>query len=173
MKDACLRKVFTIGIVRKPYGLSGVFRVQSLGGETAHFAVLRELTLQGPEARKKIFPVEECKIAGQDILVKVRGINSPEEAALYKGWEILAPREAASPLRAGEYYITDLCGCDLVYDTKTVGKVKSVLETGAHDMLEVVDGTGKTFMIPFVDVHVGDVDIENRRVQLKSEWLLE
>ena len=173
MKDSPLFEVFTIGIIRKPHGVRGFFRVQSSSGEFSHFASLRELSLRGPAGKEKTFAIEECKISEQGIIMKVRGIDSPEEAALYNGWEIRAGREDACPLRAGEYYIAELCGCLVVCGGKTVGTVKSVIETGAHDMLEVVDAAGKTYMIPFAEAHVGEVDIAGRSIELKSEWLLQ
>jgi 16S rRNA processing protein RimM len=105
--------------------------------------------------------------------MKLGGIDSPEAAAGLRGWEIRVPREQASPLAEGQYYIADLCGCALVCGGRDRGTVRSVLEGGAHQLLEVVDAGGKTFFIPFVEAHVGEVDISSRSIELKSEWLLQ
>jgi 16S rRNA processing protein RimM len=172
MKDLGPRDVFTLGVVGRPHGVRGFFRVHSLSGETAHFRVLAAVTLYAADGREQVFSVEECRPAGKDVLIKLRGINSPEEAARYRAWEIRAGREYACPLKEGEYYTADLCGCALVCGAKTAGTVKSVIETGAHDILEVADAGGKTFFIPFVEAHVGKVDIVSRSIELKSDWLL-
>ena len=169
--------MLTTGIVRKSHGVRGFFRVQSTSGETAHFAALEEVSLSGPAGQEKTFSVEECRTAGNDILMKLRGIESPEEAARYAAWEIRVPREKASPLGEGQYYVTDLSGASLLCGGRSVGTVKSVVETGAYAMLEVIcgenRGEGRTVFIPFVNAHVGTVDIAARTIELKSEWLLE
>jgi len=166
-------EVFTTGIIRKSHGVRGFFRVQSLSGESSHFAALDEVNLSGPRGQKEIFSVEELRVAGQDIFMKLRGIETPEEAARYAGWEIVVPREKASPLGEGQYYVRDLSGASLICGARGVGTVKSVVETGAASMLEVITAEGKTVFIPFVDAHVGTVDISARTIELKSEWLLE
>jgi 16S rRNA processing protein RimM len=173
MKDSCLRSVFTLGVVGRPHGVRGFLRVHSLSGETAHFRALAVVTLYAADGREQVFPVEECRPAGRDLLMKLRGITSPEEAACYRAWEIRAAREYACPLKEGEYYTADLRGCALVCGAKAAGTVRAVIETGAHELLEVVDAKGKTFFIPFVEAHVGRVDIISRSIELKSEWLLE
>ncbi|MDR1931798.1 MAG: ribosome maturation factor RimM [Spirochaetales bacterium] len=172
MNNKQLEPVLAIGCIRRSHGVRGFMRVMSFSGEYQHFLTLRELTLAGGGQEKK-FAVEECKIAGKDILLKLAGIGSPEEAAKYNGWEIRVPREKAAPLREGEFYIADLCGCALVCGGKTAGTVKSVLDAGPRQLLELVNAEGKTFLIPFENAHVGEVDTEGRSIELKSEWLLQ
>jgi 16S rRNA processing protein RimM len=163
---------FSIGIVRKPHGVRGFIKAHTFSGEYEHFLALEHIILV-KDGQEKSFPVEECKIAGKDILIKLQGIDSPEEAAKYSSWEILVPREKAAPLRPGQFYIRDLCGCALTLDGKPAARVVSVIDGAAQDMLEAQTPEGKTFFIPFVEAHVGTVDIAARVVELKSEWLLQ
>jgi 16S rRNA processing protein RimM len=159
-----------IGIIRKTHGIHGYVKVQSLSGEWRHFLRLKTVTLYGG-GEKKLFPVQDCVRGAGDILMKFCGIDSPEAAARYRGWEIRVPREQASPLAEGQYYIADLCGCVLVCGGKNAGTVRDVLDGGAAQLLEAVDAEGKTFLVPFVEAHVGEVDIKARTIELKSEWL--
>ncbi|MDR1316060.1 MAG: ribosome maturation factor RimM [Spirochaetales bacterium] len=164
--------VFSIGIIRKPHGIRGYVKVQSLSGEWRHFLRLKTVRLYGG-GEEKVFPVQDCRHADQNILMKFGGIDSPEAAARYRGWEIRVPREQASPLAEGQYYVADLCGCALVCGGRNVGTVRTVIDGGAHQLLEVLDTGGKTFMIPFVDAHVGEVNMAAGTIELKSEWLLQ
>jgi 16S rRNA processing protein RimM len=145
--------------------------VRSLSGECRHFLSLKTVTLRGGD-EEKVFDVQDCVCGAPDILMKLGGIDSPEEAVKYRGWEIRVPRGQASPLAEGEYYLADLCGCALVCGGSAVGTVKDVIDGGAHQILEVVSAEGSTFLIPFVRTHVGEVDIAAGRIELKSEWLL-
>jgi 16S rRNA processing protein RimM len=164
--------VFSIGIICKPHGIRGYVKVQSLSGEWRHFLRLKTVRLYGG-GEEKVFPVQDCRHADQNILMKFGGIDSPEAAAQYRGWEIRVPREQASPLSEGQYYAADLCGCNLVCGGRNIGTVRAVIDGGAHQLLEVLDSAGKTFMIPFVEAHVGEVNTAAGTVELKSEWLLQ
>lgn len=160
-----------IGIIRRSHGVRGLMRVASLSGESEHFLSLETVTLR-KESREAVFRVEQCRIMGADILMKLEGLDTPEAVGGYASWEICVPRELASPLRDGEYYITDLCGCSLVYDGKEVGTVRSIIDAAASQMLEVVLPVGRTCLVPFMNEHVGGIDLEGRTIELKSEWLL-
>ena len=160
-----------VGLVQRPHGVQGHVRVRSFSGETDHFRTLKKLTLK-KGGRELDFDVETVRIAGKDLLLKLKGLDSPEEAKKYASWEIWVPRELACPLRKGEFYITDLCHCDLVLDGKPIGKIRSVVENVTSDMLEIEREGASSFFVPFVKEHVGEVDLANKTVELKSGWLV-
>ena len=47
--------------------------------------------------------------------MKCTGIDTPEDAAKYRNWEMLVPRDKACPLKEGEFYVEDLKQCSLIY----------------------------------------------------------
>ena len=71
---------------------------------------------------------------------------------------LTVPRETLPPAPENEYYWSDLIGLDVI-NTKGVafGKVKELLESGAHDVL-VVSGDRER-LIPFVGQIVKKVDL--------------
>ena len=94
---------FVVGFVRRSHGLTGEFRVESASGEYSHFADMEEVSLtDGKET--KLFKVESTEEASATLYMKLAGINSPEEAAKYNGWEIVVPREKAHPLQKDKCY---------------------------------------------------------------------
>lgn len=147
-------------------------RVHSLSGETGHFLRLSEVSLR-KEGREADFAVEKCAEAAGGVLLKLKGIDSPEEARKYSSWEVWVPRDKAAPLKDGEYYFADLCRCALVFRGERIGDIRSVLETGPAAMLEVLTPGGKSHMIPFVNEHIGEIDLAEGTVELKTEWLLQ
>jgi len=46
------------------------------------------------------------------------------------------------------------------------------VEAGSGSLLEAVDPGGRTFLIPFVAEHVGEVNLAEGTVELKTPWLL-
>ncbi len=161
-----------IGQIGSPHGVKGVLKVRSYSGETDHFMRLREVTLVSGE-REKVLDVEDIRIAGSTLYMKLAGIDSPEEGKSYSGWEILVRREEAAALGEGEFYHTDLCKCSVVKDSKRLGRIRSVCEGGASDLLEIETPAGKVFLVPFVNEFVGAVNLDERTVELKADWLLQ
>ncbi len=182
---------FVIGLVRTAHGLAGKVKVASTSGESEHFAGLKEVALRkdGVERACTVESVEGC---ASSLVIKFGGIDTPEDAKRYAGWEIVVPRDKACPLERDEYYVEDLKQCTLVYrgrpdgEPAVLGTVTGVLEGGAGDLLEVsltecptvsagVPGNEKprTVLIPFRKEFIGDVDTENGTVELMHLWILE
>ena len=82
--------------------------------------------------------MKNCKEQGQNIVAKIEGIDYRDQAEALLGFEIFIEKTQLKPTAPGEYYWTDLIGCQ-VKNTEGVelGKVSSILETGANDVLVV------------------------------------
>ncbi len=190
---------FTVGIVRGSHGLTGEFKVESTSGEYEHFARMEEVTLTDGST-KKTFKVEQTKKAVGTLYMKLVGINSAEEAAKFNKWEIVVPRKYAHQLQKGEWYIEDLKGCSVYYKGEkkknlptltddVVGTVTNVMEGGSGYLVEISlsescsflndnvkfnkDGSTRTVFVPFNNQFIGEVDVENRKIQLMHLWILE
>ena len=163
---------FVIGIIRTSHGVEGFLKVKTLSGETDHFYRLKNVFLK-KEGKEKTFDVEKVKPFGGDVLLKVKGIDNPEEAKLFSNWEILVDRKDAAPLAEGEYYNSDLCACSLIRNSEVLGKVVSVIEGGAGDLLEIETTNGKVILIPFINEWIGTVDLQKKEIELKEGWDLE
>ena len=187
---------FVVGIVRGTHGIAGEFKVESTSGEYGHFAGMEEVALtDGTE--KELFKVEYVHPASGTLYMKLVGISGPEEAARYKGFQIVVPRKFAHPLQAGEWYIEDLKGCSVLYGEAymngaaddAVGTVTDVKEGGSGYLVEVSlseacsllrddikfgkDGKVRTVFVPFRDEFIGEVDVEGRKMRLMHLWILE
>jgi len=160
-----------IGLVRTSHGVRGNMKVTSFSGEFKHFLSLQEVVLR-LKGREKSFVIESVTPMGDNILLKLEGIENPEDAKSFAGAEILVPREQAAPLKKGEFYQADLVGCQLVHQGKVLGDVKSMFQGGASDLLEVVTEEG-TFFVPFQSHYIGDVDLDKKTIELTAPWLLQ
>lgn len=170
------------GIVRSAHGLDGFVKVESTSGEIEHFAGLSDVVLRtgNDERTEKRYEIETIEGSVQCLLVKFRGIDTPEQAKKLAGAEILVPRDKACPLSEGEYYVKDLCQCVLVYKGTTVGTITGVTEGGAGDLLEValteglsLDTSKRTCLVPLRKEFVGKIDIKAGTVELMHRWILE
>ena len=160
-----------IGLVRTSHGIKGFIKVTSLSGQWEHFLVLKQVTLR-KGGRERLYQVEAVKSSGVLLLMKLRGIDTPEMGKSLAGAEILVPREQAAPLGEGEFYQVDLQGCRVVHQGETLGFVKAISQGGAADLLEVVTDEG-VYLVPFQEPYIGEVDLEGKNLELKTPWLLQ
>ncbi len=162
-----------IGKVRTSTGVHGYVKVLSFSGEVSHFRKLKgqEIELRR-DGRTKFCMIEDVRMSGSSPTMKISGVESPEEAKKFSGWELYVERDKAAVLNSGEYYLADLCKCRLIFDGKTVGVVKAISDNGISDLLEI-DNEGKTVLIPFMEQYIGAVDIEAGTIELIEGWLLE
>lgn len=160
-----------IGRIRKTHGVKGYLKILSFSGEYDHFFDLETLTLR-KDGKSRTFQIEKIAPLGDEILLKLQGIDNPETGKLLSGWDIWVPRDLAANLETDEYYHADLIGCSLLCGGNEVGKVKAVLEAGADDLLEVKTEEGVK-LIPFNPVFIGSVDTAKKQIELLEGWILD
>ncbi len=160
-----------IGRVRKTHGIKGYLKILSYSGEYDHFFELKKVTLKN-KGKSRVFEIEKVAPLGDEILIKFKGLETPEEGKLLSGWDIWVPRTQAAELNDGEFYHADLIGSDLILDGTSVGKIKSVMEAGSDDLLEVEAGE-EVKLVPFNKVFIGTIDTEKKTVELLEGWILD
>lgn len=146
--------------------------MESLSGETAHFATLRVVDMRRGSG-SEIFRVESVRATHQAILMKLEGVDTPEAAATLRGAEIVVRRRDAAPLEPGEYYYGDLEGLIVTFNGESIGRIAAILESGAHPLLEVTLVEGGNALIPFADQFFGPVDLAAGRIELIDGAVLE
>ena len=119
--------------------------------------------------------VENLWTHGDQVIFKFKGVDSISEAERLRGADVLIPIEERPPMPEGEYYQSDLIGCE-VYDEAghLLGMVEAWEETGGTPLVAVKTGDGKELLIPFAKAIFTTIDLEHRRIQVKPpEGLLD
>jgi 16S rRNA processing protein RimM len=163
--------LLAVGIVRTSHGVHGYVKVRSFSGETAHLLELQTVRLW-KDRREKEYAVEDGKLFGDGVLLKLQGVDTPEAAKRLAGSEIWAAREEAAPLGEGEFYTADLHGCGVYVEGEKAGTVTGMTETGLYDVLIVSTEKGER-LVPFDGRFVGAVDPEKGYIELLEKELLE
>jgi len=157
------------GRVAGCHGLRGYLRVVSFSGSTEHFLRLQKLTLRVGGGEKQ-FVVQDVKAHGKGLLLKLEGVDAPEQCARLQGAEIWIERSEACALGDGEYYVADLCRCRVFQQGREVGEVIAVSEGNGAEFLEVKSPAGKTLIVPLADRFVGAIDVKEGRIELREEF---
>jgi 16S rRNA processing protein RimM len=167
-----VRDEFVIGRVRGAFGTAGELKVESLSGELAHLLTLRTVRLRASGAERE-FVVESARPADKIALMKLSGVDSPEDASKLRNAELVVGRDGAAPRQPGEYYYGDLVGMKVVFGGESVGQIAGIWESGARSFLDVALAEGRKAIVPFDDHFVGDVDMSAGTVCLQDPEVLE
>ncbi len=160
-----------IGKIRKPHGVKGCLKILSFSGDFNHFFGLTEVTLKGKGIARK-FRVEKVTPLGEEVLLKLVGLDNPEAGKFLNGWDIWVPRSQGSTLGEGEFYHADLVGCRLFLGDQEVGVIRAIIEAGADDLLEVQTPGGDR-LVPFNSLFIGDIRMDEKEIELLEGWVLE
>ena len=161
-----------IGRVRKPHGVHGELKVESLSGELDHFKRLTVLILQQGDRRVEV-SIERLRTASGLALIKLVGVDTPEVAKQWRGWDVVVSRELAAPLGEGEFYYADLVGLSVQIAGKSVATILNVLDGGPWPFLEVETHQGEKRIVPFEEHFVGAIDLEGASLELLDAEVLE
>ena len=158
-----------------PTGVKGFVKIRTLSGELDHLLTLEEVQLR-QNSREKTYIIEESREVNAVVLMKFRGIDSPEDAKTLNGAELLVDRAAAAPLDAGEYYIEDLKGIKVVlgsFDGTELGEIIDIMDGGGSDLVEISLLSGERRLVPFRNEFFGDISLEKQKAVLLNTWILE
>ena len=150
-----------VGRVAGAFGVRGEVRI------TAYTADPMSLCAYGPLLREDGalgLTLTSARVAKDGVVARTREIDSKEAADALRGLRLFVPRDRLpEPDDEDEFYLTDLAGLE-ARDTQdaVIGRVKSVQNFGASDMLEITpSGGGPTWYLPFTreavpEVRIGD-----------------
>ncbi len=121
----------------------------------------------------KVFECDQYKPHGNGLIAHLKGVDDRDSAEQLAGIEIAIDQKQLELLDSGEYYWSQLMGLRVTTEfggqSKDLGTVKRILETGANDVL-VVTGDQQSIdtrerLIPYVpEQFIVNVDLDNGRI---------
>lgn len=155
-----------LGVIRKAHGVRGEASIELWTDSPGRFDDLEAVTLVSPdETQLREVRIESVRPHGDRALVKLSGLETPEEVQLLQNWTLEIPEGEARELEEGEYFLHDLPGLTLIdSEGRTRGVVTEVLEGGGGLILAVKRPNGRTFELPFASELCTDIDIDAKRI---------
>lgn len=152
----------TVALLGKTRGNRGEITAFALSGKPERFQALHDVFLFGTGERLE---VESTWFHSGTLIFKFKGVDTISDAERLTGAEVRVPMSERAPLEAGEFYQSDLVGCDVV-DRRTgdrLGRVSRWEEGGGAGLL-VVD---EDLLIPFVRAICVEIDPAARRIAVE------
>ncbi len=160
--DATVPALIELGVIGAPFGVRGWVKVRSHTEPPTQVFGKRRLDLLRHGSTTS-YRIEATGKSGGQLTAKLAGVETRDAAAALRGAAIVVPRTDLPANAAGDYYRSDLIGCEVV-DLAGVrlGVVRHFVETPAHALMVVVGA--REFWVPAVPQHLRRVDLEARRV---------
>ena len=153
-----------VGEIVSPFGRVGEVKVRLETDFPDRFARLKQVCLRWPAGKSALVDVEAARLHKGQILLKVRGIDSIDDAETLRNAVVLIEPRNAVTLPDNEFYIHDLIGCEVVTSHgRVLGPLTSVLKNPANDVYVI--GSGKSeILLPAVRDVVVEVNLDLRRI---------
>ncbi len=142
-----------VAALGRPWGHRGELTAVSLSSKPERFARLSQVRLMGTGS---LFEVEHVREHDGGLLFKFHGIDSISDAETLRGAEVQVPLAERVTLEPGEYFQSDLIGCEVRERAsgRVVGRVTNFKEYGGPPLLEI---DGGRVLIPFVKAICTDI----------------
>lgn len=159
----------TIAHLTKPFGLKGEIKgivLTSFPEERFIIGKTYELFSSKKSTPQKI-TLKHIRESGGTVIFSFNEIDSIEKAEEIADFDLVIDKNEA-PMPEGTYRFGELIGCE-VYDSKTkeiLGVVKDVLDYATTKTLRISRQPKKDFFIPFHHQFIGDIDLENKKIEI-------
>ena len=159
-----MQKRLEVGQIVNTFGIKGEVKVTPFTDDINRFDDLKKVYVK-TRKEEKLYKVENVRYHKNMVLLKLEGIENPEQGELLKNAYLEIDREDAIPLEEGQYFIVDLIGLEVYTDEgKFLGKVDDIYNTGANDIYVVKDELGKQILLPGIKEVIKEVKLDDRIV---------
>lgn len=185
----------------KPYSMDSVLPVVDKWWLQRRLASARGTQSVASREPHSLMQVEHCRWHSDSLIASFEGVSDRDIAEGLKGMVISVSRADFPQEGSGEFYWVDLVGCWVhTVDEQAIseqggasgsavllGQVKELSDNGVHAVLHVdryvadadggaqplltAKGQRQQSLVPFVEAHVLDIDLENQYI--KVDWPLD
>jgi len=156
-------RLLAVGRVAGAFGVRGEVRIAAFSEQPLALARFRALRRQDGSPAHVLTTAREAK---GGLICRCEGVETKEQADALRGLRLFVPRDALPEPDEDEFYLADLIGLAVVDPAGApVGKVKSVQDFGAGDILEIIpEEGGATWYLPFTREAVPEVKIAEGQI---------
>ena len=161
-----------MGEIDRPQGIRGEVKVRQYTDDPERFYDLDVVFLKRGESYDEV-NVEDARVQGDDVYLKLEGIDDRNEAEKLRNIQLWVDRENAVELGEDEVFIADILGAK-AFDTKgnPVGVLKDVLTPGGVDVFVLKTPKG-TLMFPALKEVLLEMNADEGKLVLDENRLEE
>jgi 16S rRNA processing protein RimM len=164
MKGRNFVETVIVGEVIKPQGIKGELKIYPITDNISRFKKLKKVTLTDGKILTSFEVLGVRTDPKSMVFLHLNGIDTPEDAEKYRGFQVRVDREDVPPLQDRWYYF-ELEGMKVYENDILLGTLTRVLETGANDVY-LVQGKKGEICVPALKTVVKNVDVPGKRMDV-------
>ena len=159
-----MEKYLEIGQIVNTFGIKGQVKIVPFTDDITRYYELKEIYVE-KKNELKLFQIEQVNYKKNMVILKLKGIETVEEAEKLRNCYLKIDRKDAKKLPKDTYFIVDLLGLDVYTDEgKLLGKVDDIYNAGSSDIYVIKDELGKQILLPAIKDVLKEVDLENQKI---------
>jgi len=157
-----MEEMFTIGKIVNTHGIKGEVRVVPTTDDPKRFQKLKEIYIERTDMQ--LYKVESVRYHKNFVLIKFEGVDSINDAELFKNATLKIDKKDGLPLAKDEYYIGDLFNLEVVTEEgRMLGEIVDIIYTGSNDVYVIKNKeTQKELLIPAIKQVIKKVDLQQK-----------
>ena len=161
-----MKEKLEVGQIVNTFGIKGFVKIYPFVNDINRFDDLKKIYVKTKNQENEL-EIEEVKYQKNMVLIKFKGIETPEDANKLRNAYVLIDRKDAIPLEEGEFFIADLLGLPVFLDTgEKLGVLEDIYNTGSSDIYVVKNELGKQYLLPYIDEVIKKIDLENSQIMV-------
>ena len=165
------KKIY-LGKITGVHGIKGWLKIQSFSSPPANILNYPSWIINN-KGEEDYYSIEQGRKQNNKIVVKLEKIDDRNTAESLINSKIQILRSDLPKLSNENYYWSDLVGLSVLNsEEKVIGKIESLIETGANDVMVINTAKDERVLVPFV-MHeiIKEVNVELNYI--KIDWLIE
>ncbi len=161
------KQLRAIAKLRKVFGLRGEFKIDSYSRTAEEFETVDDIVMGMTEHSTIPCKIESVKMRGEEICVKLVGIDDKTAADMLRGQFLFVEESKRKKLSDKQFFIDELIGCSVVDERgKVLGLLSSVETSPAHNVYNVRTSAGYV-MLPAVPEFIVHIEIEKKKIVVR------
>lgn len=159
-----MQEYLEVGQIVNTNGLKGLLKINPFTDDITRFERLKTIFI---EHKKELleFEIESVRYQKKQVLLKIKGIDTIEEAEKYREDYLKIKRNKEEKLPEDTYYIVDLIGLDIYTENgELLGKLDDIFSTGSNDVYVVKNSEGKQILLPAISDVIKNIDLEQKKI---------
>jgi 16S rRNA processing protein RimM len=150
-------RLIEVGRVAGAFGVRGEVRITAFTGDP--LALLRYRALLREDGSPGLTLVQ-ARVAKGGVVGRVKEVETRDQAEAARGLRLFIERESLPPAEEDEFYLADLVGLEARDPAgRVIGRIKTVENFGAGDLLEIAPAAGPSWWLPFTREATPEVSI--------------
>jgi len=154
-----------IGKITGMHGVKGNVLVESYAEDPQNIASYKTLVVLPSRNTIKILNRKNKNL----FIAKIEDIQNRDQAEILNGNLIYIDRQELENLPSDEYYSIDLVNLDIYnLDLEKIGKVLTVHNFGAGDLIEIENNDSTRIIIPFTKANFPEIDLKSKKIYISN-----